>query len=441
MGMMTNLQNTEDLVLEIERRFIADNPRSCEQVQRASHYLPGGSTRSALHFDPFPLVMEKASGSRITDLDGHVYIDVMNDLTAGLYGHSDPTISAALHDVIRNGMSLGALNLHEQRLAKEICQRFRSVERVRFCNSGTEANLIAMQLARVFTDRPKILAFKGGYHGSLLSYLSPHRSLNLGMQETRLANYNSISSVDEEVSQIGDDLAAISVEPMIGSGGGILAERDFLMHLREVCDATGALLIFDEVQTARVSGGGLQEVFDIDADLTTLGKFIGGGASFGAFGGKAAILDELDSSRPTALGHGGTFNNNVLSMAGGFAGYHDVATPQALHCLNEFGDSVREDLRQVAATIDLPLQLGGYGSIISIHFQHKKIERPGDVTTSAVVRKIVHLELIRLGIYTSRRGTINLSLANTRDDLDRFIAAFSAVCEKYREQIVDNGKA
>ncbi|WP_051334209.1 aminotransferase class III-fold pyridoxal phosphate-dependent enzyme [Mesorhizobium sp. WSM3224] len=417
----------EQVLADLDRDYRSRNARSAEQVARAAQVLPGGSTRTVLHFDPFPLAIAHASGSHVTDLDGHEYADFANDSTAGFYGHSDPLIIEALSSAIESGLSFGGLNIHEEKLAREICGRFDSIDRVRFCNSGTEANLIAMQLARQATGRSKVLAFKGGYHGSILSFLGG-KSMNYEMDSVVLAEFNAQESVEAAAAGILDDLAAIVVEPMMGSGGGVLAEAGFLQFLREFSTRHGTLLIFDEVQTARMAGGGLQQVFGISPDLTTLGKFLGGGASFGAFGGAAAIMDLLDANREGAIPHGGTFNNNILSMAAGHIGYSKVATPRAINGANAKAAAMRRRLIEVAQGADLPIQLGGYGTIISIHFQPNEVRRPSDIRTSAKQRKLVHLELLKRQFYTSRRGTINLSLATTDDDMDSYVRAFKEIC-------------
>lgn len=419
----------DDLVAEIEAKYVERNPKSRAHIANASKVLPGGSTRTALHFDPFPLVMVGGESGHVTDLDGHTYVDLMNDLTAGLYGHSNSGIQKAITRAIESGMSLGAVNIYEIELAQEICRRFRSIDLVRFCNSGTEANLIALQLAKQLTGRSKLLAFSGGYHGGVMSYLGARRHLNVQEGEVLLADYNNQGSVEEHLSENSDSIAAIIVEPMVGSGGGILATPDFLRALRRLANESGALLIFDEVQTARLGSGGLQQVFDVTPDITTLGKFLGGGASFGALGGRREIMQSMDATREGSIGHGGTFNNNVISMAAGGYAYKNLATDSALQELNALGDYARQKIGMVARDTGVPLQTGGFGSIISIHFQAGEIRKPADITTPAITRKYVHLGLLNRGIYCARRGTINLSLENTRNHIDQFAEAFASLCD------------
>jgi glutamate-1-semialdehyde 2,1-aminomutase len=421
---------TSALVSEVEEEYVARNPKSQTHIVEASKVLPGGSTRTALHFDPFPLVLCEAEGSTVTDLDGHRHIDLMNDLTAGLYGHSNAGIKNAINDALSRGMSLGAVNTYEIDLAREICRRFQSIELVRFCNSGSEANLIAMQVARQMTGRPKTLVFSGGYHGSFMSYLNAQQSLNVGMDDIVRADFNDIASVQKLFDIYPGAISAIIVEPMIGSGGGILAAPEFLQDLAQLARQNDTLLILDEVQSARFGSGGLQEVFGVSPDITTLGKFLGGGASFGALGGRREIMKRLDASQPGAFGHGGTFNNNVITMAAGSFAYKNLATDDALHELNALGDYARLCIEKVGLDTGVPIITGGYGSIISIHFQHAEISRSSDVETPADLRKFLHLGLLNKGYYCARRGTINLSLENTKLEVNQFAMALGSLCDR-----------
>src|SRR5882724_5941925 len=404
--MLTSVkQDLAGAVADAERRYRAANANSLVQVERAARHLPGGNTRIALHYDPFPIVFDRAEGSCLHDVDGHRYLDFMNDLTAGFYGHSHPTIRQAIASTLDRGISFGGPSVHEGHLAEAICHRIASIEMVRFCNSGTEANLVALQLARAVTGRSKVLAFTGGYHGSVLSFVAGLTALNI--EGILLARFNDIESARLTATTAGGDLAAIIVEPLMGSGGTLLADRGFLLELRQLATDSGAILIFDEVQTARLAHGGLQEVFDIHPDLTTLGKFVGGGLAFGAFGGRADIMDHLDPTRIGRIGHGGTFNNNVLTMAAGAAGLRSIATREAIGDVNARGDRLRANLTAIAKSQGVSLQAGGYGSIISMHFQATEPKRPDEIKTSPLLRKLVHLELLLAGFYLTRRGTIN----------------------------------
>ena len=297
-------------------------------MPRRPKSLPGGNTRSILFYPPFPVTITRGEGARLFDLDGHEYLDFLGEYTAGLYGHSDPVIRAAVEQALADGILLGAPNRHEAELARLMCARFPSCELVRFCNSGTEANLNALSGARAATGRSHILVFEGAYHGGMLSFAHGPASMSIPFPYV-FARYNDLEGTLALIEQHAEELAAIIVEPMMGAGGCIAAEPDFLRGLREAATRHGIILIFDEVMTSRLAPGGLQEALGITPDMTTFGKYLGGGMSFGAFGGRSAIMGRFDPSRPDALPHSGTYNNNVLTMAAGVAGLSKVFTPAA----------------------------------------------------------------------------------------------------------------
>jgi glutamate-1-semialdehyde 2,1-aminomutase len=434
--MLTSIElDLSGAVEDAEACYRTANQKSLAQFISAGRYLPGGNTRSALHYDPFPVVLDHAEHNCVHDIDGHRYIDFMNDLTAGFYGHSHPAIMETIRSTLASGISFGGPSVHEGHLAEAICRRFPSIERVRFCNSGTEANLVALQVARAVTGRSKILAFEGGYHGSVLSFLPGSTALNV--DGIVLARFNHAVSAKVAASAIGGDLAAIIVEPMIGSGGTILADRDFVLALRELATEHGALLVFDEVQTARLAYGGLQQVFGVRPDLTTLGKFVGGGLAFGAFGGRADIVDRLDPGRSDRIAHGGTFNNNVITMAAGAAGLQRVATSEVIDEANRRADRLRSKLQTVAKSNGVPLHAAGYGSIISMQFQVTEPKRPDEIKTAPLLRKLMHLELLLAGFYVPRRGTLNLSVAITDADCDAFAEAMGTIFDRHRHLLQD----
>ena len=304
---------------EAEEQYRAANPKSLAQHREACAAMPGGNTRASIHVDPFPLTIARGEGARLWDLDGHEYSDFLSEFTAGIYGHSHPAIIRAITEALAGGLNFGAQSQAEARFAAAICARFPSIELVRFTNSGTEANLMAVSAACAITGRRKILVFAGGYHGGVF-YFRGHGSAINAPFDYLIGRYNDLDAVHDLVRPCRGELAAILVEPMQGTTGCIPAEREFLAGLRALADETGAILIFDEVMTSRLAPGGLQEAHGILPDMTTLGKYLGGGMSFGAFGGRAEIMERFDPRRPDAFQHAGTFNNNVLTMNAGYVG-------------------------------------------------------------------------------------------------------------------------
>ncbi len=273
-----------DAVAQARERYARARPLTQALHERARQFLPGGNTRSVLYHQPFPLRIASAWDAMLRDVDGHDYVDLLGEYSAGLYGHSNPVVTKAMTDALNEGLSRGAHTRYEVDLAEAVCARFASIERVRFTNSGTEANLMALSAARAYTGREQFVAFRGGYHGGLLTFKGAPSPVN-APYDILMADYNDAGSA---LAVIGDATAGVLVEPMMGSSGCIPGDRDFLVALREATERAGALLIFDEVMTSRTGAGGLQGRLGITPDLTTLGKYLGGGASFGAFGGRPA---------------------------------------------------------------------------------------------------------------------------------------------------------
>jgi glutamate-1-semialdehyde 2,1-aminomutase len=395
---------------EAKEAYVARNPKSLARYVEATAVMPGGNTRTVLYYAPFPLAMARAEGCRLWDMDGGEYVDFLGEYTAGLYGHSHPVIRAAIDRALDAGISMGAHNLIEAKFARAVCDRF-GLDRVRFTNSGTEANLLALTLARVFTRRSKIMVFSGAYHGAVFTFAGGGGSpVNVPFPFVQ-APYNDIAATTALIEQHGPELAAVILEPMIGSGGCIAAEPAFLNALRDATTRAGVLLILDEVMTSRLSPGGLQALRGIKPDLTTFGKYIGGGMSFGAFGGRAEIMDLFDPRRPDALPHAGTFNNNVLTMSAGLTGLTEVYTPAAAQALNARGDALRERLNALCRAADAPLQFTGIGSMLAVHAMRGPVRSPEDAARGdAKMKELFFFDMLAHGIWLARRGMFALSL-------------------------------
>ncbi|WP_374384833.1 aspartate aminotransferase family protein [Dongia sp.] len=411
---------------EAESRYTAANPASLARHDAARNALPGGNTRTVLHYSPFPLAWSKGEGAVLTDLDGHAYVDYLGEYSAGLYGHSNPKIQAALKKAIDDGTVLGGPNVYEAELAGILKNRFPSLQSLRFCNSGTEANVFALMTAQAHTGRKKIMVFDGGYHGGVLYFGHGGIPINLPLDWV-VAPYNDVEGTLDLIRRHGSELAAILVEPMLGSGGCLPARRDFLGALRQAASELDIILIFDEVMTSRLSSGGLQAALGVTPDMTTLGKYLGGGSSFGAFGGRADIMDHYNPEKPGYWPHAGTFNNNVLSMAAGLTGLRDIYTPEAAMALNAKGDRLRDGLNALGDKHGVALSSTGCGSFVGIHFTKDVVDRPVHGSAEEEVlhgklHKLMHLDFIAAGLFFARRGYVALSLALTDADIDRFIA-------------------
>ena len=390
------LSGLDALVAERRRAFAARNPESARLHDEARRVLPGGHTRTILSHEPFPLTFVRGDGAVLVDADGHEYVDLLGDYTAGLFGHGERRVLDAVHAAMRELSSAGAVHLDEQRLAGLMCERF-ELDRVRFTNSGTEANLFAITTARMHTGREAILVFHGGYHGGVLFFSSGGAPWNAPYPFV-VAPFNDLDGTEALIEQHADDLAAVLVEPMLGSGGCVPAEPAFLERTFAAARAAGAVCIADEVMTSRHGRSGLATLLGVEPDLRTFGKYIGGGFSFGAFGGRAELMDQFDTSRPGAIPHAGTFNNNVATMAAGCVVLGELYTAEVAEAHTARGDRFRRDVAAVLERHPLPVTVTGYGSMLALHAE------------SAELQELLFLGLYLRGIYTAPRGMVNLSL-------------------------------
>ncbi len=380
-------------------------PRSAELDTQARVVMPGGNTRSVLDFAPFPFRVASADGSRLTDIDGHTYVDFCGNYTAGLLGHSSTTIRDAVVEALGSGFAIGATHEREITLATLVCERFASIDQVRFTNSGTEANLMAIGTALHHTGRSGVGVFDHAYHGGVLSFGHgeqlnvPHRFV--------VGQFNTFEGLDTLFTD--DDLGCVVVEAVQGSGGCRPASESFMTELQRRCDETGTVLILDEVMTSRLSPGGAQQLYDLSPGMTTLGKYLGGGMSFGAFGGRADIMANFDAAQGGELTQAGTFNNNVASMAAGIATLTHELDDKVLAEVNDRGDALRVALDQTFAATDLPLSVTGRGSMLCVHAEHDQW------------LELYFHAMLEAGNYVARRGFIALSFSITDADTTKLV--------------------
>ncbi len=420
----TSLRNADiDAALaEAKEAYVARNPKSLARHVEATAVMPGGNTRTVLHYHPFPIAVAHAEGCRLRDMDGAEYVDFLGEYTAGIYGHSHPAIRAAVARAMESGINYGAHNLIEARFARAVSERF-GLERLRFTNSGTEANLMALSTACAFTGRRRILAFSGAYHGAVFTFAGGGSPINAPFDFV-LAPYNDVAATLALIEHHADQLAAVILEPMMGSGGCIPAEPEMLAALRAAATRVGALLILDEVMTSRLHPGGLGRARGVTPDLMTLGKYVGGGMSFGAFGGRAEVMDLFDPRRPDALPHAGTFNNNVLTMSAGLVGITELYTPAACLALNARGEALRARLNALCAAADAPMQFTGIGSMLAVHALRGPVRSPADAARGdAKLKELFFFDMLGQGIWLARRGMMTLSLPIGDAECDRLAEA------------------
>jgi glutamate-1-semialdehyde 2,1-aminomutase len=400
-GAQATTLNKEQLAARVSQAhldFIARNPKSAAAHERARQVLPGGNTRSVLHFEPFPFRVAEGIGAHLIDIDGNRYVDFCGNYTASLLGHRPGAVRAALDAALDGGWAFGAPHEREVELAELLCARFPSMGSVRFTNSGTEANLMAIGTALHHTGRRGVGVFDHGYHGGVLSIgdlSGPHHPLN-APYDFVVAPFNDLDGLDELFRH---DLGCVVIEAVQGSGGCRVASPEFLVELRRRCTEHGVVLILDEVMTSRLGPAGAQGRYGITPDLTTLGKYIAGGLSFGAFGGRKGILAAFDPAAGGRLTQAGTFNNNVLSMSAGIATMRFECDPVRLGEVNERGDRLRTELDLAFRTSATPMHVTGLGSMLCAHASHPQL------------LELYFHAMLAEGHFIARRGFMALSMA------------------------------
>ena len=411
--------------------------RSQELFAEALRYMPGGVNSPVRAFRAVggtPFFAQKAYGARVEDIDGNVYIDYVCTWGPSIMGHAHPEVIAAVKAAADRGTSFGIPNALEVELARKICEWVPSVQKVRMTNSGTEATMSAIRLARGFTHRDKIIKFEGCYHGHVDSLLVKAGSgaLTLGQPDsagipealarlTIALPFNDPEALRFAFEQNKGEIAAVIVEPIPANAGLIPPLPGFLETMRELCTAHGAILIFDEVMTGfRLARGGAQELLGIRPDLSCFGKVIGGGLPVGAFGGRAEIMDHLAPLGPVY--QAGTLSGNPLAMAAGLAQLRLLEEQDVFAKLEKAGAQLEAETRAALKSAGLDYTFYRYGSMFCLFFTGQPIRQLGDAKTADLehFKRVFHALLAR-GIYIapSQFETGFLSAAHTSEDIEQ----------------------
>ncbi len=413
--------------------------------EEALKLIPGGVNSPVRAFRAVggtPFVTKSANGAHLTTVDGDTLIDYVCTWGPAIHGHNHPTIRAAIADALENGTSFGTPNNYEVPMANAIIARFPSIEQVRMTNSGTEATMSAIRLARGYTNRDKIIKFNGCYHGHSDSLLVKAGSgaLTQGTpdsagvpksvaRETIVLEYNDFETLESLFTQRGGEIAGVIVEPFPANVGLIFPKRGYLEKLRDLCTSHGSVLIFDEVMTGfRVAPGGVQQISGIKPDLTTLGKIIGGGLPVGAFGGKREIMQLLAPVGPVY--QAGTLSGNPLAMAAGITSLN-MLKDEKYELLEQKGTQIKAALLTAAKQKGIPLQVPQIGSMFSLFFTENTVTNYSEAVASDknLFNEFFHYCLAH-GVYLppSAYETAFISTAHSAIDIDK-------TCEVFAEAI------
>ena len=410
----------------IEASFRSRTPASAEHAARASAVMPGGDTRAAGHHPPYQLTMTSGAGAHLTDLDGNRYLDLIGNFTSLIHGNAYAPIIEAATAAAASGTNWPARNESAVELAEELCRRVPSIDEVRFTNSGSEATMLAVEIARVFTGRDKFLMARWGYHGSAPWFERGTFGHEGG--ETLLAEFGDPEDFERVLDRHGDEIACVILEPVMGSAGVVVPPDGFLERVAEAAHAAGALVVFDEVITLRLAPGGAQSTSGVTPDLTAMAKIIGGGFPVGAVGGRADLMELCNPFAPKVF-HSGTFNGNPVTTSAGLVSVRHL-TSDAITELDRLAERLDTGLSGAAAARGLPFSVRRRGSLLQLYL----IETPpahNPERTDGERATLFHLACLNHGVFAAGRGLVALStvLDDTAidDAIERMTAAFDDV--------------
>ncbi|MGB9134994.1 MAG: aspartate aminotransferase family protein [Candidatus Bathyarchaeia archaeon] len=415
--------------------YLSRTVKSKLLYERAKKVLPAGVSYFIRYFEPYPFYVDWAKGSRIRDVDGNVYVDFWMGHYTHILGHSPPSIVEAVKRQVEQGTHYGVCHELEVSFAEQVVKMVPCAELVRFCNSGTEAAMYATRLVRAFTGRSGVVKFGGGWHGGYDAlhcavkppFDAPESSgITAGaLKDTVVAPFNDLEGTEQKIK--GLDVAAVIVEPVLGSAGCIPAKKDFLKGLRELCNEKSALLIFDEVITGfRLAPGGAQQYYGVVPDVSLLGKILGGGFPVGAVVGRRDVMERIDAllyEKPQLSFHGGTFTANPVTLSAGMEMLRALEDGRVIRGLNVEGERVQKRLEDVFERGKIHARVNRAGSLFHVHFAKEDVTSP-EAASRADRRRLAeyHLALAENGVFFLSGKTGAISNAHSREDLEKLVS-------------------
>lgn len=416
--------------------------RSKALFDKAKQFIPGGVNSPVRAFRAVggnPLFMKKAKGAFLYDEDGNEYVDLINSWGPMILGHANPLVEEAVKEALSSSPSFGAPTAREVEMAELICSIVPSIEKVRMVNSGTEATMSAIRVARGFTGRDKIIKMEGCYHGHGDSFLIAAGSgaLTFGnpdspgvtkgtAQDTLIAPFNNLDAVKLLIEKNASQIAALILEPVVGNMGCVIPAKGYLEGLRELCTKHGIILIFDEVMTGfRLSSAGAQQLYNVTPDMTTLGKIIGGGLPVGAYGGKKEIMDSVSPAGPVY--QAGTLSGNPMAMAAGLAMLKYLkANPAVYSHINKMTDAIVNGIKEENKKAGFNFTVNQVGSMFTLFFTDKPVVDFNSATSSDTARFAKYFQsMLSQGIYLAPSQYEAMFISNSVDEniVDRILSA------------------
>lgn len=397
----------------LEDEYRSRTASSAAAQTAAAAALPGGETRSVAFWPPYPVAFADAAGSRLVDLDGNEYVDLVNNYTSLVHGNAFRPVADAVAELAYGPLAFAATSARQVALARELIERVPTVDLVRFTSSGSEANALALRLARRATGRRRAVVFRHSYHSALPLLVE-------GEPDVVVAQYNDPESLD---AVIDDSIAAVFAEPFLGAGGVIPADPGFLTAVQQRAQRVGALFVLDEVQSLRTAHGGAQSAQDVTPDLTTMAKIIGGGFPIGAVGGRADLMRLTVEGTQERVSHAGTFNGHILACTAGLITLRNLG-PATIAGLNHRGAVLAAGIERVASSAGVTASASAAGSILQVHPAQRPLPLDDQTPDQAAQTRALHMALLLEGIYTTPRGMVNLSTAIDDAELQRIIDGY-----------------
>ncbi|OGT82367.1 MAG: hypothetical protein A3J35_03550 [Gammaproteobacteria bacterium RIFCSPLOWO2_02_FULL_52_10] len=396
--------------------YLKRTRKSAEAYQRMQKYVPGGNSRQAGYWNPYPLSIAKAQGMYLEDVDGNRYLDCLNNYTALVHGHTYEPIVEAVSRQVPRGSCWAANSESQADLAQQLVERVDSIDQVRFTNSGTEAGALALMIARTLTGRKKILMARYGYHGALMEFEVGYTGK--GGPDTCLATYGDAADFARVLDEQGEDIAAVFLEPVLGAGGIVAGSQTFIHEVVNAARNAGALFVLDEVLTFRLGVGGRQQALAINPDLTMFGKLIGGGYPVGSVGASREIMSMFDPAQLKAF-HTGTFNANPITMTAGAVSVREL-TAEKINHMEALAIRLKSGLLDAAKTAGLPLSINHVGSLLNLFFTDEVVKTVQQRPDTEIITKF-HLAAMNRGLSLASRGLMALSTVMDENIIDEVI--------------------